>query len=80
MDLVVPVVQASVGVGFDVFPQRAGVGVTLGAAWALTGIRLSVQVCPLVLGSVAGVAEGLDTAAVLTDVWLLSGVTAQVDL
>lgn len=80
MDLAVAVVQSSVGVGFDVFPQGAGVSVTLGAAWALTCVRFSVQVCPLVFGSVTGVAEGFDAAAVLTNIRLLSRVAAQVDL
>lgn len=38
-----------------------------------------VQVCSLVLGPVAGVAEGLQAAGVLTDVRFLSRVAPQVD-
>lgn len=39
-----------------------------------------VQMCALVLCSVAGVAEGLEAARVLADVGFLSGVASQVDL
>lgn len=39
-----------------------------------------VQVRALVLGPVAGVAESLQTAGVLADVWFLSCVAPQVDL
>lgn len=39
-----------------------------------------VEVGALVLGAVAGVAEGLLTARVLAQVWLLARVTPQVDL
>lgn len=40
----------------------------------------SVQVCPLVLGSVTGVAESFLAARVLAQVRLLSSVTPQVNL
>ena len=39
-----------------------------------------VQVCSLVLGPVAGVAEGLKAAGVLANIWFLSRVAPQVDL
>ena len=39
-----------------------------------------VQVCALVFGSVAGVAEGLEAAGMLTDIRFLSCVAPQVDL
>lgn len=39
-----------------------------------------VQVCALVLGAVAGVAESLLAARMLTQVWLLPSVTPQVNL
>lgn len=36
--------------------------------------------CALMFGSITGVAEGLETAGMLANVGLLSGVAAQVDL
>ena len=39
-----------------------------------------VQMCALVFGPVTGIAEGLEAAGMLADVWFLTGVAPQVDL
>lgn len=65
----------------DVFTERAGVGITLGAAHDLAHVGFLVAVCAiLMLGAVGGVTEGLVATWHFALIWLLPRVGAQVGL
>lgn len=65
----------------DMFAERAGICVALGAAGEFAHIWLLIGVGPiLVLGTVTGVAEGLAAAFLLTHIRLLTGVRPKVCL
>ena len=59
---------------FGVFSKRRRVGEAFGAADVNAGVGFGVEVCPLVLGPVGRVGEGLGA-----DVGLLAGVRSVVD-
>lgn len=57
--------------GLDVLPERAGIGVALGAAGHLAAVGSVLVVCTRVLEAVAGVGVALSTTLVRTRVRLL---------
>lgn len=61
------------------FPKRGWIGVSLLTSGNRTHVGFSVQVRPLVFGSVRRVGEGLHAVRVYADVRPLPGVAAQVD-